>query len=129
MSSQSPSPSTEIYIRFVTTLKDGTKEAGVLEAPVSSIQEAAGSFVDDDDCVSAFELTIDDVGCITSVLDRTNEVREHLINEVRYGSFDLEAPCPHPIIEDVFDGLVADAKEEIEAERDHERTESAMIHI
>jgi hypothetical protein len=37
--------------------------------------------------------------------------------------------CPHPIVEDVFDDLMEEARQAAEEDAEHERIESAMLHI
>lgn len=113
---------TEIYVRFQSE-KYGN---GIFEGACQSIEEAAGQFVEDADSVSAMRITLNDAGRMIAGEDVTDEVVEHLKQLI---SDDTYTICPHPIVEDFFNEWQAEAEREAEDQAEHERIESAMIHI
>jgi hypothetical protein len=113
----------EIYVRF---LDPRSGNAGVFESPFDSVAEAAGQFAEDPDCVSAMRVAISPDGRPVAMSDATDLVREALIEMIREERFET---CPHPIVEDVFDDLMEEARQAAEEDAEHERIESAMLHI
>jgi hypothetical protein len=113
----------EIYVRF---LDPRSGRAGVFETPCDSVAEAAGQFAQDPDCVSAMKVGISAKGRPVAMSDATDQVKAALIEMVREGRFEA---CPHPIVEDVFDDLMEEARQAAEEDAEHERIESAMLHI
>lgn len=113
----------EYYVRFVSK-RTGT--AGVFEPALESAREAAGQFADDPDAVSAMKVAISPKGRPVAMSDATDEVRAELINMVSEGLYES---CPHPIIENEFDDLIAEMEREAHEEAEHIRIERAMLHI
>jgi hypothetical protein len=113
----------EIYVRF---LDPRSGNAGVFESPFDSVAEAAEQFAEDPDCVSAMRVAISPKGRPVAMSDATDLVREALIEMIREERFET---CPHPIVEDVFDDLMEEARQAAEEDAEHERIESAMLHI
>jgi hypothetical protein len=113
----------EYYVRGVSK-RTGT--AGVFEPALESAREAAGQFADDPDAVSAMKVAISPKGRPVAMSDATDEVREALIEMVWEGDYES---CPHPMIEDVFDEIIAEKEQNARDEEDHIRIERAMLQI
>jgi hypothetical protein len=113
----------EFYVRFVDPR---TGKPGIYESVFESAREAAGQFAEDDDAVSAMKVAISPEGRPVAMSDATNEVRAELIKMVSEGLYES---CPHPIIENEFDDLIAEMEQEAREEEEHIRIERAMIHI
>jgi len=123
MKTSPPVDRIEIYVRFVDPR---TRNAGMFETPCDSIAEAAHKFADDPDCVSAMVVGISAEGRPVAMSDATDQVREALIGMISVGQFES---CPHPIVDDAYEDLMEEARQAAEEEADHERVESAMLHI
>lgn len=113
---------TEIYVRFQTE----TYGVGIFESACQSIEEAAGQFVQDADSVSAMRITFDDAGRMIAGEDVTDEVIGHLKDLINDDTYSI---CPHPIVKNHFNEWQEEAEREAEERAEHERIESAMIHI
>lgn len=113
----------EYYVRFVDAK---TGQAGVFEPALESAREAAGEFSESSDAVSAMKVAISPEGRPVAMSDATDEVREALIEMVWEGDY---KSCPHPMIEDVFDEIIAEKEQNARDEEDHIRIERAMLQI
>jgi len=123
MTSPPPVDLIEYYVRFVDKR---TGRSGVFEAAYETASEAAFQFADDDDAVSAMKVAISADGRPVAMSDATDEVREALLDLIRDGRFET---CPHPMVEDVFDEVIAEMERDARDEADHIRTEQAMLQI
>lgn len=123
MTTRPPVDQVEYYVRFVSK---GTGTAGIFETALSSAREAASQFVDDPDAVSAMKVAISPKGRPVAMSDATDEVREALIEMVWEGDYES---CPHPMIEDVFDEIIAEKEQNARDEEEHIRIERAMLQI
>ena len=123
MTTPPPVDRIEFYVRFVDSR---TGNPGIYESVFDTAREAAGQFAEDDDAVSAMKVAISPEGRPVAMSDATDEVRAGLIEMVWE---DLYETCPHPIIEDVFDDIVAEMEQNAREEEEHIRIERAMIHI
>jgi len=117
MKTSPPVDRIEIYVRFLDPRSGRT---GVFESPFDSFAGAAGQFAEDPDCVSAMRVAISQAGRPVAMSDATDQVREALLEMISEGRFET---CPHPIVEDVFDELMEEARREAEGDSDHERIE------
>lgn len=123
MTTPPPIDRIEFYVRFIDPR---TGKGGVFETALDSAREAAGQFVEDHDAVSAMKVAISPEGRPVAMSDATDEVRAELIKMVSEG---LHETCPHPIIENEFDDLIAEMEREAREEEEHIRIERAMLHI
>jgi len=113
---------TEFYVRFHSE-KYG---AGIFESPCQDIQEAAGQFTEDEDAVSAMKITLDDKGRLISAEDVTEEVLETIRDLIEADAY---TRCPHPMLEDYYTAWEEACERGAQEQREHERIESAMIHM
>lgn len=123
MTTPPPIDRIEFYVRFVDPR---TGKGGIFETALDSVREAAGQFAEDQDAVSAMKVAISPEGRPVAMSDATDEVRAELINMVSEGLYES---CPHPIIENEFDDLIAEMEREAHEEAEHIRIERAMLHI
>jgi hypothetical protein len=114
---------TEIYVRFYNKKYDSY---GMFEAPCHSVEEAAGQFAEDEDCISAVQLTFNDAGISTAHEDVTASVLRHLENMIDEDCF---TRVPHPAVAEYFENWQMRADREAEEQRDHERVEREMLSI
>ncbi len=113
---------TEIYVRF-SSEKFGT---GMFESPCQNIEEAAGQFTEDPDCVSACAFEIDPKGRVISARDVTEGVIEHLKEMIRDDNWSFS---PHPMLTEFFDDWTEAAKRDQLSDCDHDRVETEMLNI
>jgi hypothetical protein len=113
---------TEFYVRF-----DSKKHGpGMHETPCQTIEEAAGQFSEDVDCVSATKMVFDAKGLMLSAEDVTADVIKQLQSLIEDDSW---TQCPHPMVEDFFNEWSAESERQADNDRDHERTESGMLNV
>lgn len=123
MTTRPPVDQVEYYVRFVDKK---TGQAGIYETAFSSARGAADQFADDPDAVSAMKVAISPEGRPVAMSDATDEVREALIEMVWEGDYEI---CPHPMIDNVFDEIIAEMEQNARDEEDHIRIERAMLQI
>lgn len=113
----------EIYVRFYSAKLE---IHGMHEAPCASIEEAAGQFVEDDDCISATRMSFDATGRVTGAEDVTAEVIEKLQELIEADTY---TRSPHPMVEDFYLSWEREAEAAAEEQREHERIETALLRM
>ena len=120
--SASHEPKTEFYIRC----HNGQYGISIHESPCYSLSEALGRFVDDEDSVSVLKLTMNSLGRLTAASDFTGDVLFDLKTGIDDGEYET---CPHPVVQDEFDAWQQNHNRIAEEQAEHERIESALLHV
>ncbi len=100
--------------------------SGIHEKPSENTKDAAMALSEDHDIVSVLEITSDMSGAIVDMRDATKDVLVGLTHLIEEGIFE---DFPHPLVAQEFNAWLQAARAEDEIERDHQRIESAMLHI